>query len=205
MQIPSAHWNHNSHYYEYLLAKVPPRCLSALDIGCGTGHFAAGLSAICTYVEGIDSDQNAIDFAKRTFGSIGNITFICKRFQDCDLPDSRYGFISLIAVLHHMELEGVLKRIKEILAPGGVVAILGCFKEATVSDLLRAVMAAPINLIFKWVNRTSNTGTGIKMVTTEAKESLKQIRKTMNEFLPNHQYKRHLFWRYSIVWQKPTP
>jgi hypothetical protein len=32
-------WDHNRHYYAYLLSHVPEGCGSALEIGCGTGSF----------------------------------------------------------------------------------------------------------------------------------------------------------------------
>lgn len=32
-------WDHNSHYYSFLLAQLPRRCARALEIGCGTGAF----------------------------------------------------------------------------------------------------------------------------------------------------------------------
>ena len=149
MPKTSAQWNHNSYYYNYLLS-----CTSALDIGCGTGHFAARLSSVCARVEGIDSDQRAIEVAKRTFGSIGNHTFDCQRFQDCTLPENRYDFVSLIAVLHHMELKETPKRVKRILAFGGFVAILGCFKEVTLDDFLQALVAVPVNIVYKIVKGT---------------------------------------------------
>lgn len=203
MPRKSAPWNHNGHYHNYLLSKVPSPCTSALDIGCGIGHFAARLSAVCTWVEGIDSDQRAIDFAKRTFGSIGNLTLNCKRLQDCALQENGYNFVSLIAVLHHMGLRETLKQVKRTLSPGGVVAILGCFKEATLGDFLRALVAAPVNVVNKIAKGSLLSNGAIRMVTKEAKETLAEIRQTMNEVLPNHEFKRHLFWRYSVVWQKP--
>lgn len=36
-----ARHDHNSHYHDCLLA-LPPRFERALDVGCGTGEFAAG-------------------------------------------------------------------------------------------------------------------------------------------------------------------
>lgn len=80
---------------------------------------------------------------------------------------------------------------------------MGCFKEATLGDFLRALVAAPVNVVNKIAKGSLLSNGAIRMVTKEAKETLAEIRQTMNEVLPNHEFKRHLFWRYSVVWQKP--
>jgi hypothetical protein len=39
--------------------------------------------------------------------------------------------------------------------------------------------------------------------TRRAQLPLKQIRKVADAVIPGFRLQRHLFWRYSLVWQKP--
>ena len=53
-------WDHNSHYYSFLLAQLPRRCARALEIGCGTGAFARLLARRADHVLALDLSPEMI-------------------------------------------------------------------------------------------------------------------------------------------------
>ncbi|HPO16047.1 MAG TPA: class I SAM-dependent methyltransferase [Candidatus Hydrogenedentes bacterium] len=201
--VNQIYWNHNNHYYGFLLSHVPVDCDAALDIGCGTGEFAGRLCAICKSVDAIDSDSMAIETARHFFAKYANITFQCKKFGECELPHNYYDYISLIASLHHMDSRRSLEYAKNILKPGGILAILGLYKETAVFDYLHSLAAVPIDFMYRVVKHSSISESTETMVIIPPEETLKQIRAMMNEILPRHVFRRHLFWRYSVLWKKP--
>ena len=196
-------WNHNNHYHVFLLKHVPTNCAYALDIGCGAGHFAYRLAAVCQKVDAVDADKDAILYGRNAFSSSPNITFYCGKFEDVTLPTHQYDFVSVIATLHHMDTASALDEMKQRLRPGGVLAILGLYKEATVVDLLYSVISIPLNLMFQHIKNSDDVILNTHMITTSPKETLKEICQTAHLRLPGSRLRRHLFWRYSLIWQKP--
>ena len=91
---------------------------------------------------------------------------------------------------------------KRLLKPNGVLAILGLYREETVRDMLWGMAAIPVHHLYHHIKRPVNIRSSGEMVVQSPKEGLQVIRETMRIMLPKHQFERHLFWRYSVVWQK---
>lgn len=196
-------WNHNNHYHDFLLAHVPENATTALDIGCGAGDFARRLAATCRTVAAIDPDPRAIAAGRRAAASYPNLTFHCAPFEEHTLPSAHYDFVSIIATLHHMALASTLESMKRLLKPNGTLTILGLYREETVADHLWSMAAIPIHNIYQHTKPGSRGHIEHQMATQQPQIGLQTIRKTMKTVLPNHQFRRHLFWRYSVIWQKP--
>lgn len=196
-------WNHNNHYHDFLLNHIPLNAVSALDVGCGSGEFARQLAIRCQSVDAVDPDLQAITIGRNVSASFSNLDFYCESFEDSAFPLAHYDFVSVIASLHHMQLAPTLEKMKHLLNPNGTLAILGLYKEETISDLLRSIIAVPINRIYRSTKQQANECSSYQMVTSQPKVGLQAIRNTLNLILPNHQFKHHLFWRYSVIWQKP--
>jgi SAM-dependent methyltransferase len=204
MDHPAAVWNHNNHYQPFLLAQVPLGCAAALDIGCGRGEFAGRLASICVAVDAIDPDPVAIAYARRTCASLPNITFHHSSLDDCPLLLGHYDYVSAVASLHHLDLVPALERIKCLVRPGGILAILGLYKEATLNDWMHSALAAPVHLAYSYVYRSRGAEPEPRMATRPPEETLREIRTAMDAILPGHRFRRRLLWRYSVVWNKPA-
>jgi SAM-dependent methyltransferase len=94
--------------------------LRALDVGCGNGRLMKKLESTGYEVEGVEFDPSAAEMARRLTGRCiwdGD-------FRKINLPLGSYDLIVLHHVIEHLEdpLEG-LRRIKELLVPGGRVAL----------------------------------------------------------------------------------
>jgi 2-polyprenyl-3-methyl-5-hydroxy-6-metoxy-1,4-benzoquinol methylase len=195
-------WNHNVHYHSYLLHQIPKRVYRALDIGCGLGLFAWKLAERSASVDALDVDSAVLAEAS-ILNPAPNISYLKADFLAVELPQANYDVIVSIATLHHMEIEAALEKMKLLLRPSGKLLILGLYQEKTLIDYAYSAVSIPLNFVFlKW-HRASIVEPTTVAPTRLAQLSLKQIRKVAAVVLPGFHLQRHLFWRYSLIWQKP--
>lgn len=191
-------YNHNEHYANLLLRQVPSSCQNALDIGCGNGSFARLLSArFGIAVTGIDPNQAMIERAQAGT-SHPAIQFVEADFLSYHFAE-QFDFISAAASLHHMPFDQALEKMVSLLRPEGVLAVLGCFREAGLTDLGISFVASPVNTFYALSRRSVKSGAPTK----PADMSLREIRVRVSSHLPNAYFRRLLLWRYLLIWQKP--
>ncbi|MCP9836396.1 class I SAM-dependent methyltransferase [Cyanobium sp. N.Huapi 1H5] len=199
--LASVPWNHNSHYYDFILSRLPASRGKALDVGCGKGDFAVMLGFHFEEVDAIDLDQRAIQSAREHYAGHDNVRFHLDSFLKYQCCDSQYDFISMISSLHHMDLEMAIAKATQLLRTGGAIFILGCYRESGLIDFICGSVAIPANMIY-CLFRGSEEKDAIEMVTVPATCTISQIGKEMHRLLPGHVFRRHLFWRYSVEWRK---
>ncbi|MET9386732.1 class I SAM-dependent methyltransferase [Streptomyces sp. NPDC002928] len=205
-------FDHNDHYHRLLLRQVPRNCGAALDVGCGTGRFARRLAHLGIEVDAIDPSEEAIAEARalsgRTAGDRG------LRFQHADvtevkLPKEHYDFISCLASVHHMSFDTVAA-MRDALAPGGVLVILGCYPEKTRIDWAWSLAAVPVNAVARLTVAVKDklrpvcAATGRERVKAPVRQPampLLQIRREAAVLLPGCSIRRLLFWRYLLVFR----
>jgi hypothetical protein len=100
-----------------------------------------------------------------------------------------------------MDLEIAIAKATQLLRTGGVIFILGCYRESGLVDSIYGSVAIPAILIYCLI-RGSEEKDAIQMVISPATCTISQIRKEMNRLLPGHVFRRDLFWRYSMEWRK---
>jgi len=193
-------FNHNDFYHRLLLRAVPPDCARALDIGCGSGLFARKLANKAGFVEAIDSGPHVIDDARKQSSGIANLMYVQADFADYVLHPDGYQFVSCLASLHHMAFADTMSRLRDALAPGGVLAVLGCYREATLADYLHAAVAVPANLAARAALRP-NVETNPPVRTPEM--SLAEIKAEASRLVPGAEIRRRLFWRYTLLYRRP--
>lgn len=203
----TAGFNHNDFYHRYLLRRVPPRCERALDIGCGTGLFARRLAARARSVDAVDREPEVIARAQTLSGHLPNIHYAVADLAGQDLGSARYDFISCLASIHHMPFAETVTMLREALAPGGVLAVLGCFRYAAPVDYLPDLVAAPANLVANAVVRAKARAGGRASEINAApvlapRMTLAEIRKEAARLLPGAVVRRRLYWRYSLVYRR---
>lgn len=195
-------WNHNTHFHHYLLRQFPQRVDRALDIGCGLGLFSQKLARRAKRVDALDVDRDIVERATR-LNKKQNVRHIHTSFIEADLPEASYDVIASIASLHHMELAAALGKMKALLRPSGTVIILGLYKERTLADYLYSVISIPINFAcIAWHRSPNQKLETITAPTQSAQLSLAQIRTVAEMLMPGCSLRRHLFWRYSLIWHK---
>ena len=201
-------WSHNDHYHGYLLKHVPGRCRQALDIGSGTGAFSRGLAERADHVLGLDLSPEMVRVATSMSQGYMNLEYRVADVMEIDLPAGHYDCIASIATLHHMPMGAILRKMKAALAPNGVLLVLDLYEGEGWADRLANVLAVPVNLGLRLVKqRRLREPREVREAWEEHGRSdryltLAEVRRVCGEVLPGAKVKRHLLWRYSIVWRK---
>jgi SAM-dependent methyltransferase len=207
-------FNHNDHYHRLLVRQLPPGCRSALDVGCGTGQFARRLARHRIEVDAIDPSADSLKRARELSAGIlapGTIRWRRADVTTLDLPSQSYDFISCIASIHHVPFETVSK-LRDALAPGGVLAILGLYTEATVTDHAVSLAAVPLNVAARLTVAVTDRMTEVRPApaklngyagpaTKPPTMTLAEIRDAADKLLPGSVVRRQLFWRYLLVYR----
>jgi ubiquinone/menaquinone biosynthesis C-methylase UbiE len=195
-------WNHNVHYQPVILRAVPPRCGPALDVGCGDGMLACRLAERCTEVTGIDRDTRMIAQAReRAQAHRGRINFAEADFLTYPAAEASFDFVCANTSLHHMDFATALSKMARLLRPGGRLAVIGLANNGSLADFVPEVPAAPVNLFYRAVCHEGSSGAPVK----DPDMTWGQVRATASTLLPGVRYRRHLLWRYSLLWSKPSP
>ena len=114
-------------------------------------------------------------------------------------PDESFDLIALVATIHHLQLRPALVRLRGLLKPGGVLAIVGLYRGETLSDFAFAAVAFPVSWMFRLLRGYADVGAPLQ----EPKETLREIRRACDLLLPGASLRRQLFFRYSLSWRKP--
>jgi ubiquinone/menaquinone biosynthesis C-methylase UbiE len=203
-------WNHNNHYHNFILKQIPSSCINTLDIGCGKGSFARLLAERSEQVLALDISTNMINIAKEQSKAYDNIDFEVADALAWDFPDDQFDFIASIATLHHLPLDVMLAKMKKTLRNNGVLVVLDLFEDRNFKGILTSAIAMPINVCLNLImNGPLRESQEIRKIWDEHFENdvllpLSHIRKICDSVLPGAKIRRHLFWRYSIVWRKPN-
>ena len=192
-------WNHNIHYHGVVLRAMPPGSRLALDVGCGRGHLARELAQRCSKVIALDRDPEALAGARREGDCGGRITFLDGDVMAYPLPRASFDFIAMVATLHHLPLSDALERMCALLAPGGVLAVVGLYRARAMSDFAVAAAAVPANLVL----RIALGEADIAAPLSSPAESLRDIGRVCDRLLPGAELRRRLLFRYTLIWRKP--
>lgn len=201
-------WNHNSHYHERLLRHIPERCRNALEIGCGTGEFSRLLAGRAERALALDLSPEMIRIARERSKAYPNIEFVAGDAMTCHLPDNHFDCAATLTTMHHLPVEGFLRKIRKALKPGGVFVCLDLYQRSSPRDLLFDAVAYPAGLFLRLV-KTGNLKSSGEMREAYAEHgktdnylTLPEIERICAGELPGARVRRHLLWRYSIVWKK---
>jgi ubiquinone/menaquinone biosynthesis C-methylase UbiE len=201
-------WGHNGPYHAHLARHVPAPCREALEIGCGTGAFSRLLAARAGRVLALDLSPKMIEVAEARSAQFTNIDFRVADVLALELPAERFDCVATIATLHHLPAAEVLPKLKRALKPGGALLVLDLFQNEGLSDAALSALSLPLSLGLRLVRR------GRLLPPREVRRAwdehgrrdsyltLARVRELCAEMLPGAAVKRHLLWRYSVVWRK---
>ena len=196
----SGRWNHNIHYHPLILGAVPAEAQDALDVGCGEGMLARQLRRIVPHVVAIDLDQPSIELAKNQSAD-GDIDYRHGDFLIYPFKLESFDVIASVATVHHMDAAVALARMRELLRPGGTLAIVGLARSRLPAELPIEVAAVLANGLYRltkahWQHPSPTVW--------PPPASYADMRRLAARLLPGARYRRHLLWRYSIIWTKPV-
>jgi len=111
------------HIHRYLQASEIAEGKMVLDIACGEGYGSAILANKATYVTGVDISSAAIQHAGRTYQK-ANLEFKVGSCADIPLPDASVDLVvSFETIEHHDQHHEMMREIKRVLRPSGVLLI----------------------------------------------------------------------------------
>ena len=205
-------WDHNVHYHPWLLAALPPRVGDVLDAGCGAGVFSCALAPRAGSVLGVDLSAEMVGLARARAAAAGHrhVRFEVADLTTLPLPAGSLDAVVSIATLHHLPLEETLARWAEALRPGGVLAVLDLVKDDGVADFARSALAVPANLaLHKLRTGAFRDPPELRRAweehgRTDVYATLAEVRAAAARALPGARVRRHLLWRYSLRWRRPS-
>jgi SAM-dependent methyltransferase len=199
---------HNHHYSDFLLRQLRPNCRAALEIGCGKGEFSRRLAERSSRVLALDLSPEMIRIARANSAPELNIEFQIADVMTYDLPTEGFDCIASIATLHHLPLREILGKMKAALKPGGVLLILDLFEPRGMVDAVLNPLAVLVSVILRMVHHGRIRSSREARDAWSAHEShdlyptMSQVRELCAELLPGARIKKHLLWRYSVIWRK---
>jgi SAM-dependent methyltransferase len=206
--LPDDPWDHNRHYHALLLRELPARCERVLEIGCGTGELSRLLAARSRSVLAIDLSSNMIRLARERSADVPNLELRLADAATWEIPRESFDCVASVATLHHLDAAATLARMRDALAPGGTLLVLDLFRVSGPGDFAASALAVPLNLLL----RLARTGRprahpDVRRAWEEHGRhdrypTLGEVRALCARLLPGARVRRHLFWRYSIVWRK---
>jgi SAM-dependent methyltransferase len=205
-------WNHNEHFHGWILRNLPARRGVAVDVGCGKGVLAGKLATQFAHVTGVDRNEGMVAAATARLRSVPQVSI-----QRCDFADfsSTAGdggadLITMVAVLHHMDLGDALARIPRLVAPGGRLLVVGIARPDSLADLAFDVISGAVNPVMGMIKhprpvrppeRTPDTQPAVPVM--DPTTTFAEIAKAARAHLPGSTVRRRLFFRYTLLWEKP--
>jgi SAM-dependent methyltransferase len=193
-------WNHNIHYHGVILDAVPAGARRALDVGCGEGTLTRQLHQHgVPEVIGIDPHEPSVATAK-AHPDARDITYLVGDVLSYPFEPGGFGVVASVAALHHMDARDGLTRLRDLVAPGGVLAIVGLARPDLPADIPREaagfVAVKAYRLMKPYWEHPSP-------IVWPPPDRYSTMRRLANDLLPGVRWRRHLLWRYSLVWTKP--
>ncbi len=192
-------WNGNIHYHPVIFDAIPPACRRALDVGCGEGLLTRQLRRRgIPQVTGIDLHGPSIQVA-RIHPDAKGITYIVDDVLTHPFEPASFDLVTAVASLHHMDTTAALGRLRDLVAPGGVLAVVGLARPDLLVDIPRDLAGIVASRAYRWTKpfqeQTSPT-------VWPPSDRYATTRRIATGLLPGLSWRRHLLFRYSLVWTR---
>ena len=111
------------HLHRYILARQLSSELDVLDIACGEGYGSALVAEVANSVVGVDIDLGTINEALSKYKA-PNLSFIQGDCANIPHPNNSFDLvISFETIEHHDKQSEMLREIRRVLRPDGVILI----------------------------------------------------------------------------------
>lgn len=196
-------WNHNDAFHPWILTRLPESRRTALDIGCGRGEFLAELAGHFNQVHGTDIDETMRQEASARCAGLPNVTVVEMRPAGVD---GQVDLVTMIAVLHHLDVERALANVKNLLSPGGRFLCVGLAKPVTLVDHFWDVASMVSNPVIgyvrhPWVAHEPLAGPVVPV--KDPQWGFDELRAVVETVMPDARMRHRLGFRHTIEWTKP--
>jgi 2-polyprenyl-3-methyl-5-hydroxy-6-metoxy-1,4-benzoquinol methylase len=205
-------WSHNDHFHPWIESKLPARRRLALDIGCGRGELLTRLAPRFDQMVGIDVDRTMCAAATQRCREAGtsSVEVRCATLEELALEPQRahrFDLITMVAVLHHLPLVPALDQVRQLLAPGGRLLVVGLARAGSVPDVavdLASAVVNPVVGLARHPQAVRGPSDPPPFPVKEPAETYEDIRLIAEWALPGARIRRRLFFRYTLEWTAPA-
>ena len=192
-------WNHNIHLHPVLLDALPDPCGRVLDVGCGEGVLTWQLADRCASVLAVDVDEASVVATRALVAGRENVEVRQADVMTADLPAASFDAVLSVAVLHHLGLRPGLVRLASLVAPGGVLGIVGFGRTRSGYDLAHDVVGTVGTRLLRRRRKIWE----VQAPVADVHDSYTEVLRTATLLLPGVRYRRHPLFRCSLVWTRP--
>jgi SAM-dependent methyltransferase len=168
-------------FYDLMDEMLPfkPGVARALEVGCGAGRLLKALARAGWQAEGFEWDEKAAEIARQTSGRLVTVG----DFQNTALPFAAYDLIVLHHVIEHLpDTRGCLRKIADILAPGGRAVLIYPNVESLGARIFREdwfPWEVPRHLVLPAARAIRKAADDIGLVTASLKSSASGVEWTI--------------------------
>ncbi len=196
-------WSHNDHFHGWILSNLPKPCRTALDVGCGRGELVAALAPHADRVIGNDVDERMRGLAAKRCAGLSNVTITGGPWTADDGP---FDAVTMVAVLHHLDVARALGDVRQRLSPGGRFLAVGLAPPRTVHDHLWEVASTLTNPVIGYAKHPRPSRAGGQPPPFPVRDpelGLAELRRLLDHAMPGAVIRHRLGFRHTIAWTNP--
>lgn len=194
-------WNLNIHYHRIVLDSIPDGATTALDVGSGDGLLTFDLAAKGLDVVGIDSDIASIERARADSACSARTTFLLGDVFTQPFEPGSFDLVASSAMLHHVDAQAGLRRMAELVRPGGTVSVVGFANPSGPADW--AHIAAGF-LLTRARGALGHYWEHHAPIRWPPPLTMNEMRALAESEMPGATFGRAMAHRYTIVWSRPA-
>ena len=197
-------WSHNEYFHSWVLANLPQTRGSALDFGCGRGGLVRALSPHFEQVAGAESDAEMRRIAATTSADANNVSITDRQLGSW--ADGSVDLVTMVAVLHHLDIDDALRHVERILAPGGRLLVVGLAVPRSPRDILWDSVSVVTNPLIGFLHHPWPSPVAASPPSFPVKDpvlSFDEIRDIVDQRLPGAMMRHRIGFRHTLEWTKP--
>lgn len=196
-------YDHGARLYPRLLEHVPDDSIG-LDLGCGTGEFTRLLRTRCRRVVGLDLSPRMVATARHRSAGLSGVDYRVGDFL-LETLDEQFDVVVSISTLHHVPLDAALARAASWVKPGGSLLVADLYRPVGVVGFFENAISFPWARLREW-QRPVSAQTRAAWRAHKRHDripTIAEIREAASRVTPGAAIRKHLYWRWSLVWRKP--
>ncbi|WP_446666633.1 class I SAM-dependent methyltransferase [Flexivirga sp. B27] len=197
-------WSHNDAYHPWIATQLPEGRGRVLDVGCGHGELLAMLAGHFDQVHGVDADETMRAAAAARCAGLPNVTVDATELSA--VGDGYADLVTMIAVLHHLEIHTALAQVRRILRPGGRFLSVGLARPESAVDQAWEVASMVTNPLIGYLRHpwpAAEAPDRAPFPVADPQLSIAEMRDALEVELPGGVLRRGLGFRHTIAWTKP--
>ncbi|MGI8911639.1 MAG: class I SAM-dependent methyltransferase [Rubrobacteraceae bacterium] len=160
----------------------------------------------------VNLSSRMVEVARARSRGCPNVEYLVADANSWAFPEQRFGCVASITTLHHLAHAPTLRKMGGALRPGGTLLVLDLFRARSAADYIVGAAGFPAGKAIRLAKTGALSAGGSPELRraweehgeTDAYPTLAEVREACKEKLPGAKVRRHLLWRYSVVWLKPA-